>query len=73
MAERIRAAINAEPLTIGPPDDPTLALMVSCSIGVACCDHHQGVVSDEQLDALLQRADNALYRAKNSGRNCVRS
>ncbi len=72
VAERIRAAVGAEPLTIGSPDDPTLALAVSCSIGVACCDHHQGAAGDEQLDAILQRADSALYRAKNNGRNCVR-
>jgi len=39
-------------------------LSISISIGIACMDHH-----DPNFAFLLKRADQALYRAKNSGRN----
>jgi diguanylate cyclase len=39
---------------------------LTVSIGVACPR------GDESLEATLDRADSALYRAKNEGRNCVR-
>jgi diguanylate cyclase len=39
---------------------------VTVSMGVACPD------PGESLEATLDRADAALYRAKNEGRNCVR-
>jgi diguanylate cyclase (GGDEF)-like protein len=41
-------------------------LSVTISIGVATATS-----SDETADDLLQRADEALYRAKNAGRNRV--
>lgn len=41
-------------------------IQFTCSIGVADLQH------DEQLEKLLQRADQALYAAKNSGRNTVK-
>jgi len=40
---------------------------VTCSIGVA------EYVGGESMDAWLSRADRALYEAKESGRNAVRS
>ncbi len=40
---------------------------ISCSVGVT---NH---VPNETLDAFIERADEALYEAKHSGRNCVRS
>ena len=39
---------------------------VTFSCGVAC--YQPG----ESIDALIQRADEALYRAKADGRNCTR-
>ena len=56
VAERVRQAQPAAP-----------ALGCTVSIGVATA-----VGAGESIDALLARADKALYRAKNDGRNCVR-
>lgn len=39
---------------------------ITVSIGVACC------TGDENSTSLLQRADKALYQAKEHGRNCVK-
>ncbi|GMQ49003.1 GGDEF domain-containing protein [Vibrio sp. 10N] len=44
-----------------------LPIQVSCSFGVA------ESLPDESWDALVARADEALYRAKQTGRNCVQS
>lgn len=63
VAERIRSA--CEKLEI--EKDATTA-RVTTSIGVAICPH-EGVHSEEDL---LQMADQALYAAKQAGRNCVR-
>lgn len=56
VAERVRQAQPAPP-----------ALGCTVSIGVATA-----VQAGESIDDLLARADKALYRAKNEGRNCVR-
>jgi len=60
-AERIRSAIERHPCTLGPG----LSLSVTVSIGVA--ERRQ----QEPLDGLIRRADEALYRAKQGGRNRV--
>jgi len=59
-AEEFRRAIAARPVftAAGP-------LMVTCSVGVAAYDHAM------PPDDLIHRADEALYRAKRLGRNCV--
>jgi diguanylate cyclase (GGDEF)-like protein len=61
LAERMRRAVADEPV-------PTRAgpLRVTISVGLA---HLQP--SDTGLDQMLARADHALYRAKESGRNRV--
>jgi diguanylate cyclase (GGDEF)-like protein len=64
LAERIRERIEILPLAGGSPDAP---LVCTASIGVLCSAQHAGVSSAE----LLRRVDQALYRAKNSGRNRV--
>lgn len=61
MAERIRRAVCDHALRC-----QGLRLAVSVSIGVALLEH-----PDDDIDAALARADEAMYRAKQSGRNCV--
>jgi diguanylate cyclase (GGDEF)-like protein len=73
-AERLRADLAETPIdTAGGP------LIVTISIGVATHDPRSGhadETADENVTSraqtLLQRADDALYRAKASGRNSVR-
>lgn len=60
IAERIRATLAALQLAFGHEK-----INVTASFGVARWD------GDMTLDALISSADSALYRAKNSGRNCV--
>ncbi|GIE31699.1 hypothetical protein Ait01nite_047440 [Actinoplanes italicus] len=61
LAERIRLAVSADPI-------PTQAgpLPVTISVGLTSL-----TADDTTLDELLARADHALYRAKESGRNRV--
>jgi diguanylate cyclase (GGDEF)-like protein len=61
LAERLRAAVAATSITVnGSP------LSVTISIGVAALEE-----GDATIDALFARADSALYRAKNSGRDRI--
>ncbi|MBX3622227.1 MAG: diguanylate cyclase [Rhizobacter sp.] len=64
-AERMRQAVQALVVT----SDSGVPIPVTLSVGVAM----SGARDDEHLEALLMRADTALYRAKHDGRNCVRT
>ncbi|MDQ6965012.1 MAG: diguanylate cyclase [Mariprofundales bacterium] len=59
LAERLRSNIHQQKIAL----DDGSSLQVTVSAGVAL--HQQG----ESLDALIKRADAALYHAKSSGRN----
>jgi len=63
VAERIRC--KAEAMTFGPPMEKD---KLSISFGVAAFDG----TSEGSIDALIRLADDALYDAKNSGRNRVK-
>ncbi len=62
VAERLRAVIGDKPIEVGES-----AVPVTISIGVAVTRD-----VEETPESLLQRADEALYAAKNGGRNCIR-
>lgn len=58
VAERVRATVAAEPLRCGGAE-----LHVTVSVGLS------SVVELDGAEALIKRADDALYAAKNAGRN----
>ncbi|MBO6511418.1 MAG: GGDEF domain-containing protein [Roseibium sp.] len=60
LAEKIRSAFEVELREVGPDK-------VSCTISIGVDYRNDG----EPIDTVLNRADKALYLAKNSGRNCV--
>jgi diguanylate cyclase (GGDEF)-like protein len=60
VAERLRTLVQAQPVQSGPQ---SIALTVS--IGMALC------VRGDSADAVLKRADTAMYLAKQKGRNRV--
>ncbi len=64
VAERLRSVIAEKPIEVG---EPRIGLPITISIGVAMT---RG--ANETPESLLQRADEALYAAKNGGRNCIR-
>ena len=61
VAQRIRSELTSTPLLKQPVE-----LFVTASFGVA------QIRSNESIDDWLLRVDQALYRAKESGRNCVK-
>jgi diguanylate cyclase (GGDEF)-like protein len=61
FAQRLCQRIEQSPLQLG--DD---LIVITVSIGIAQMD-----VTDANYDAVLIRADNALYTAKENGRNRV--
>ncbi|HNY25899.1 MAG TPA: diguanylate cyclase [Candidatus Sumerlaeota bacterium] len=66
VAERIREAIAAERFQT----DASQPIPVTLSVGVACFKGEESPET-ENLDQIIKRADNALYRAKQTGRNRV--
>jgi HD-GYP domain-containing protein (c-di-GMP phosphodiesterase class II) len=60
LAEHIRSAVSQHLFTVGG------GIHLTCSIGVASFPEHTSV-----LETLVSAADQAMYRAKNLGRNVV--
>ncbi len=63
LAERIRQVVEKEVFT----SDGNIKFTVSCSMGLVCLDDER----KRHPDKLLKLADEALYKAKNQGRNQV--
>ncbi|HEY3778126.1 MAG TPA: PleD family two-component system response regulator [Rhizomicrobium sp.] len=63
VAERLRQSVEASPFRISRPPGE---LHLTVSIGIAGFE-----MPEDTAEALLHRADQALYRAKNEGRNRV--
>jgi diguanylate cyclase (GGDEF)-like protein len=61
VSDRLRRSVAEKPIQIPGQD----AIPVTISLGVTMAD------SDEPMEAGLKRADQAMYRAKQSGRNRV--
>jgi two-component system cell cycle response regulator len=63
VAERIRKAVESEPFVVGRDGE---AITVTVSIGVAMAR-----AGEQDSEALIRRADAALYESKSGGRNRV--
>ena len=61
VVDRIRGAVNAQPISL---DEKVISITISS--GIAHLSDHE-----EAFDKLLSQADQALYRAKETGRNKV--
>jgi diguanylate cyclase (GGDEF)-like protein len=61
VAERIWRTIRERPFVIAD-----LSINVTASMGIACFDG-----ADNDLDHVLKRADDGLYKAKNEGRDMI--
>jgi two-component system cell cycle response regulator len=60
ITERIRERVAASPIHVNSMSIP---MTISLGLARACPDEH--------LDSLIDRADQAMYAAKQAGRNCV--
>ncbi len=65
VGERLRKAVEQNPVTIGEEEVDKKDINVTISMGIAEFN------PDETGEELFERADKALYRAKESGRNRV--
>lgn len=63
IAERLRLAIAAINITVSEK----VSIQFTVSLGITSYDHHQTT----NIDILLNQADQALYQAKNQGRNRI--
>ena len=68
VAEKIRRITQQEPVMIHR-DGTGISVPITVSIGIASSRQLKGT----ELKQMYRAADNALYEAKHSGRNCVRS
>lgn len=66
LAQRLRAAVNADPYTWRCAEEEMTGIFVTASIGVAVYGMH-----GTQREELIKRADQAMYQAKLEGRDCV--
>ena len=66
LAERIRRTVEQTPVLISAGDDGYHELRITVSIGVSCLFSEEDGACD-----ILERADKALYQAKEAGRNRV--
>ncbi len=64
VAERLRSSLSASPIAASDDGKPITA---TASIGIASMTSGKDISAEE----MIKRADSALYRAKNSGRNRI--
>ncbi|HFC30502.1 MAG TPA: GGDEF domain-containing protein [Oceanospirillales bacterium] len=63
VAEKIRASVENSSF-----DNNGVEIKYTISVGIS-----EFLSSDKSLDDIIKRTDDALYKAKNEGRNCIRS
>jgi two-component system cell cycle response regulator len=68
VAEKFRDVTAQIPVIVNPGNGLPTTLHVTVSIGVASTDR---IIDDDSISQLMSLADDALYEAKNSGRNRV--
>ncbi|MEM8869144.1 MAG: diguanylate cyclase [Pseudomonadota bacterium] len=68
VAERVRREIAGEPMRGTGASGNALALNITVSVGLAEVGDGE---QDAAFDTAFSRADHAMYRAKQRGRNCV--
>jgi diguanylate cyclase (GGDEF)-like protein len=68
VAEKFRDVTAQIPVIVNPRNGLPTTLHVTVSIGVASTDR---IIDDDSISQLMSLADDALYEAKNSGRNRV--
>ncbi len=66
LAERLRRMVAASPVALDGLPAGQQQLQVTVSIGISCL-----LAEDDTPDAIFERADRALYQAKQAGRNRV--
>jgi diguanylate cyclase (GGDEF)-like protein len=66
FAARVRLAINAAPFIVD-----TLRIAITCSIGWAAFPFRRELPQAQTLEQVIALADQALYRAKSAGRDCI--
>ncbi len=71
LAETLRAEIARVPIDISEAGGEVKELAITSSVGVAAMDA-SSFDRVSSADQLVHAADNAVYAAKRSGRNCVR-
>jgi diguanylate cyclase (GGDEF)-like protein len=62
LADRLRLAVNSEPYVLG-----SVTASVTISVGISGTELKEFA----SFDALLETSDQALYKAKHTGKNCV--
>lgn len=67
VAERVRAAVAMEPITVRSAKGNETELTVTVSVGIAQADAQ----NDEAFEAVFSCADLAMYQAKRDGRNRI--
>lgn len=73
MGERVRACVAATPFDTSHVQGAPAELKVTISVGVATRQlAGQGPLAGASIEKLLTAADEAVYAAKQGGRNCVR-
>jgi diguanylate cyclase (GGDEF)-like protein len=71
FAARVRRAVNAAPFLVGTNAVDGQRIAITCSIGWAAFPFRCQAPHAQTLEQVIALADQALYRAKEGGRDCI--